>query len=61
MEILFTVSILTGMVSCPFKRQNQTMAEAICQPRSFPVQIGSPVEGGPKPEVTPLVHEKRRS
>ena len=25
-------------------RQNQTMAELICQHRSFPVQVGSPLE-----------------
>jgi hypothetical protein len=36
MEILIrAVSILTRMVSCQSKWQNQTMAKAICRPRSF--------------------------
>src|SRR3984893_18069454 len=36
------------MVSCQSTRQNQTMAELICQPRSFQSRSAPPVQGGRK-------------
>ena len=64
MEILICRLDLAGMVSCQSKPQNQTMAEAICQPHSFQSRSALPFREAENRRgvlVTPLGHEQRRS
>ena len=64
MEILICRLDLAGVVSCRSKPQNQTVAELICQPRSFQSR-SAPVfreaRKGRSVLVTPIGHEQRRS